>query len=161
MRKILALLALTLWVASAFAQTPVTGTLTVAGKPNSLTQVYAWRTEGFFDKKKDDTVVLLTDKPVAAADQRNEFALRKLVAAGKLCYVQEVINAEGQIINFTVGHSAFKMMPSGGSTEHVFEGTQQGQTISGKVRTRSVQESFDDVKYEYTASFKAPVQPKK
>ncbi len=53
------------------------------------------------------------------------------------------------------------MMPSGGSTEHVFEGTQQGQTISGKVRTRSVQESFDDVKYEYTASFKAPVQPKK
>jgi riboflavin synthase alpha subunit len=49
--------------------------------------------------------------------------------------------------------------PSGGSTEHVFEGKQDGHTISGKVYTRSPQESFDDTKYEYTATFHTAVQP--
>ncbi len=161
MHKILALSALTLWAAAAFAQPPVAGTLTVAGKPTSLTQVYAWRTEGFFDKNKDDTIVLLTDRPVAAADQTDEFALRRLAAEGKICFVRETINTEGQIINFTVGHQAFRMPPSGGSTEHVFEGRQEAQTISGKVLTKSVQESFDDIKYEYVATFQAKVQPKK
>ncbi len=161
MQRILALLALGLWGAAVLAQSPIAGTLTVAGKQISLTQAYAWRTEGFFDKKKDDTVVLLTDRPVAAADQRSESALRRLVAEGKLSFVQEVINTEGQIINFTVGHQAFRSLPSGGSTEHVFEGSQKGQAISGKVRTKSVQESFDDIKYEYAATFQATVQPKK
>jgi hypothetical protein len=161
MQRTLALLALTLWAVAALAQSPVAGTLTVAGKPTPLTQVYAWRTEGFFDKKKDDTVVLLADRSVAAADQRDEFALRRLAAEGKLCFVRETINADGQIINFTIGHRAFRVPPSGGSTEHVFEGRHEGQTISGKVRTRGVQESFDDIKYEYVATFHATVQPKK
>jgi hypothetical protein len=160
MPKTLALLALTLCAVAALAQPPVAGTLTVAGKPTSLTQVYAWRTEGFFDKKKDDTVVLLADRSVAAADQRDGFALRRLAAEGKLCFVRETINADGQIVNFTIGHRAFHLPPSGGSTEHVFQGRQEGQTISGKVHTRSVQESFDDVKYEYAVSFHVTVLPK-
>ena len=160
MPKTLALLALTLWALAALAQPPVAGTLTVAGKPTSLTQVYAWRTEGFFDKKKDDTVVLLADRSVTAADQRAGFALNRLAAEGKLCFVRETINADGQIINFTIGHRAFRLPPSGGSTEHVFEGRQEAQTISGKVHTRTVQESFDDIKYEYAVSFHAAVLPK-
>ncbi len=161
MKRILMLLPLTLWGLTAFAQSPVSGTLTVEGKPTSLTQVYAWHKEGFFDKTKDDTIVLLTDRPVAAAEQRDEFALRRLAAAGKLCFIRETINAKGQIINFLIGHNAFRVPPSGGSTEHVFEGKQEGQAISGKVQTRSVQESFDDQKYEYTATFEAKVEPKK
>ena len=160
MPKTLALLALTLWALAALAQPPVAGTLTVAGKPTSLTQVYAWRTEGFFDKKKDDTVVLLADRSVTAADQRDGFALNRLAAEGKLCFVRETINADGQIINFTIGHRAFRLPPSGGSTEHVFEGRQEAQTISGKVHTRRVQESFDDIKYEYAVSFHVTVLPK-
>ncbi len=45
---------------------------------------------------------------------RDGFALSRLAEAGKLSFVQQTINAPGQIFN--------KMSPSGASTEHRFEG---------------------------------------
>ena len=59
-----------------------------------------------------------------------------------------------------IGHQAFKPPPSGGSTEHVFVGKQEGRTIEGKVSTKGEQEFFG-TKYEYSASFKAAVLAKK
>lgn len=146
----------------ACAQTTATGTLTVAGKTSQLTQVYAWAEAGFFDKTKDDTIVVLTDGPVPEKTLHDHFGLQKLAADGKICYVQATINASGQVINYQVGHKAFKMPPSGGSTEHVFEGKIQPASIGGKVFTKGVQEAaFEKTKYEYSATFRAPVQPKK
>ena len=46
---------------AAFAQTAVDGQLTVAGKATRFTNVYAFAAEGFFDKEKNDTIVLLTN----------------------------------------------------------------------------------------------------
>jgi hypothetical protein len=158
MKMTIALLAL---MAAASAQTPTDGKLTVSGQAMKLTQVYAYATKGFFDEKKDDTVVLLTDRPVTDAQLRDGFALRRLAEEGKLSFVQETMNAAGQIVNFTVGNKAFKMSPSGGSTEHRFEGKLDAKTVSGKVFTRGLQESFGGTKYEYAASFQATVQPKK
>ena len=144
----------------AAAQSAPAGQLTVAGRAVKLTNVYAYAAEGFFDKKKDDTVVLLTDRPVTEAQVRDGFALRRIAEQGKLAYVQETINAAGQIINFAIGHEAFKAPPSGGSTEHVFEGTADGRSVAGKVRTKGEQQFFG-VKYEYEAKFTAAVQAKK
>ena len=146
---------------ASFAQTPPDGKLTVAGQTTKLTQAYAYSTKGFFDEKKDDTVVLLTDRAITEAQLRDGFALRRLAEEGKLSFVQETINTAGQIVNFTVGNKAFKMSPSGGSTEHRFEGKLDGKTISGKIFTRGLQESFGGTKYEYAASFQTAVQPKK
>ena len=106
-------------------------------------------------------MVLLTDRAITEAQLRDGFALRRLAEEGKLCFVQETINTAGQIVNFTVGNKAFKMSPSGGSTEHRFEGKLDGKTISGKIFTRGLQESFGGTKYEYAASFQTVVQPKK
>jgi hypothetical protein len=156
--KLVSLL-LVLLTASA-ADVPTDGKLTVAGKPTKLTQVYAYATKGFFDEKKDDTVVVLADRPIADAQIRDGFALRRLAEEGKLCFVQETINTTGQIINFTVGHNGFKMAPSGGSTEHVFEGKLDAKSVSGKVFTKGAQEFFG-TKYEYSATFQTAVQPKK
>ena len=149
------------FLTAAVAQTVPDGKLTVAGQTTKLTQVYAYLTKGFFDEKKDDTVVLLTDHPITDAQLRDGFALRRLAEEGKLSFVQETINAGGQIVNFTVGNKAFKMSASGGSTEHRFEGKLDAKTASGKVFTRGLQESFGGTKYEYSASFQVPVQPKK
>ncbi|MEP7353774.1 MAG: hypothetical protein ABI824_11125, partial [Acidobacteriota bacterium] len=154
MIKLLALFLGTLTIAG--AQAPV-GKFTVDGKAVQLTQVYAYATEGFFDKKKDDTVVLLTDRPVTEAQMRDGFALRRLTGEGKLVFVQETINAAGQIVSFLMGHSAFKALPSGGSTDHVFEGRMEGGTVSGTVRTTSGQEFFG-TKYEYNVKFQATIQ---
>ncbi len=152
---------LLVFLTASFAQTVPDGKLTVAGQTTKLTQAYAYSTKGFFDEKKDDTVVLLTDRAITDAQLRDGFALRHLAEEGKLTFIQETINAAGQIVNFTVGNKAFKMSPSGGSTEHRFEGKLDNKSIAGKVFTRGLQESFGGTKYEYSATFQAPVQSKK
>jgi hypothetical protein len=142
------------------AQSAPEGTLKVDGKTVKLIQSYAYATEGFFDKKKDDTVVILADRPLTDAQVRDGFALRRLASDGKLNFVQETVNASGQIVNFLIGSAAFKALPSGGSTEHVFEGQVEAKTISGKVHTKGEQ-TFFGTKYEYAATFRTVIQPKK
>ena len=145
---------------AAVAQAPADGKLTVAGQTVKLTQAYAHLTKGFFDEKKDDIVVLLTDRALTDAQVRDGFALRRLSEEGKLSFVQETINSTGQIVNFTVGNRAFKVSPSGGSTEHVFDGKRDAKTISGKVYTKGVQEFFGS-KYEYAATFNVAIDARK
>ncbi len=158
MNKLLPLILCSLAVAS--GQSAADGKLAVNGKPIKLTQVYAYSTKGFFDEKKDDTVVLLTDRPLTENQVRDAFGLAGMAREGKLAFVQETINAAGQIVNFTLGQQAFKPAPSGGSTEHIFVGKLEGRTISGKVYTKGSQEFFG-TKYEYEATFKAAVMAKK
>ncbi len=141
------------------AQSAPEGKLTVDGQPVKLTHVFAYSTEGFFDKKKDDTIVILADRAIADAQLRDDFALRSMAEQGKLIFIRETINSGGQIVNFLIGNKAFKALPSGGSTEHVFEGKIEGASIAGKVRTKGEQ-SFFGTKYEYEVSFKSAVRAK-
>jgi hypothetical protein len=161
--QIAAMGAIACWIAPAAAQNHAEGKLIVAGKPVAITQVYAYAQEGFFDKKKQDVVVLLCDTPVAAKTARDVFARHDLFVAGKAHCVQQTINADRQVINFEVGHEAFgRRGEGGGSTEQVFEATTfDGKTIAGRARTKSPQKSFDDVPYSYDITFSAAIEPKK
>ncbi|NDP43754.1 MAG: hypothetical protein GZ089_13705 [Aromatoleum sp.] len=151
-----------LGIAPAVAQNRAEGKLAVAGQSVAITQVYAYATEGFFDRKKLDIVVLLCDAAVPAAAVRDVFARKALTDAGKLHCVRLVIDSDKQVINFEVRHDRFgSRQPGGGSTEHVFEArTFDGKTIAGRARTRSPQKSFDDVPYEYDITFSAVIEPK-
>ena len=151
------------WTHAAAAQNSVQGKLEVDGKPIAITQVYAYAKEGFFDKKKQDVVVLLCDAPVPAPAVRDVFAYKDLIATGKVHCVRQTIDADKQVINFDVGHQRFGSMgENGGSTEHVFEAqTFDGKTIAGRARTKGPQKSFDDVPYTYDITFSAAIEPKK
>jgi hypothetical protein len=159
MLKTLILLVCALSVAPAQNAAP-SGQMKVDGKTVKFTHVYAFATEGFFDKKKDDTVVILADRALTDAQMRDESGLRRMATDGKLNCVRATINTSGQIVNFLVGHPAFKAIPSGGSTEHVFEGTLDSHNVAGKVHTKGEQQFFG-TKYDYDASFKATVQARK
>ena len=139
------------------------GTLTVAGKPVALNNVYAYLVKGFFDPKKDDTVVVMADAPMTDAVARDSFARNALVAQGKLHYVEVTIDQKGQIVNFKVGHNAFQYAPGGGSTEHQFAPkVRDGKTISGTVFTVGPQKGpLDGPAYDYKIEFSTPLQPKK
>ena len=139
------------------------GQLTVSGKAIPLTSAYAYLTKGFFDEAKNDTVVLLTDAPVTDAVARDTFALSRMAEQGKLHYVKAVINTEGQVINFSVGHNAYKFAPGGGSTEHKFvPKARDAKNISGTLLTAGPQKGpMDGPAYEYKAEFSTPVQPKR
>ncbi len=140
-------------VSSAFAQSEVTGQLRVGDQTVKLTQAYAYRTKGIFDPQKQDTVLVLTDRPLTDAQVRDRSGLSRLADEGKLYFLHQTISASGKMINFEIGHRGLKAPLSGFSTEHVFEGKSEGATISGKTYTRGQQDWFG-TKYEYTATFR-------
>ena len=165
-RQFAQLVALTIALSSlapAAAQNRAEGKLDVDGRPVAITQAYAHARDGFFDKKKQDVVVLLCDAPVPAPALRDVFAYKDLIATGKVHCVRQTIDADKHVINFDVGHERFGSMgENGGSTEHIFEPqTFDGKTIAGRARTRSPQKSFKDVPYTYDITFSAAIEPKK
>ena len=82
--KILVLGLAAWWMLPAAAQNRAEGKLDVDGKPVAITQVYAYAKEGFFDKKKQDVVVLLCDGAVPAPAVRDVFAYKDMIATGKV-----------------------------------------------------------------------------
>lgn len=147
--------------APAQAQNHAEGTFVVDGKAVKITQVYAHAQPGFFDQKKLDVVVLLCDAAVSPEAERDDFARRELIKAGKLHCIQQTIDADQRVIGYRVEHGRFQMTPSGGSTYQVFEAkTYDGKTIAGRARTTETQKSFDDVPYTYDVTFNAAIAPK-
>jgi hypothetical protein len=145
---------------AAAAENFARGTLVVDGQPVDIKHVYAYATPGFFDKKKQDVVVLLCDAPVQDNAVRDVFARKDLADAGKLHCVQQTINTEKQVINYDLQHKRFGMPEGGGSSYHVFEATTfDDRTIAGRARTTSPQKSFNDVVYSYDITFSATFEP--
>src|ERR1700682_1623965 len=161
--RIVVLAVVASWMVPVAAQNRVDGKLEVDGTPVAITQVYAYAKEGFFDKKKQDVVVLLCDAEVPAPAVRDPVAYKDLVSTGRVPFVRPTIDTHKHVINFDVGHQRFGSLgENGGSTEHVFEAqTFDGKTIAGRARTKSPQKSFKDVPYTYDITFSAAIEPKK
>jgi hypothetical protein len=147
--------------ASCLAQSK--GALTVAGKAIPLTNVAVYFEKGFFDEKQNDTTVVFSDHPLTDAQARDHFKLSSEAEKGKLHYVKVTINAKGQIINFQIGHDAFKFAPGGGSTEHQFKSkVMDAKSISGTVFTNGPQKGpMSGPAYEYKMEFSAPILPRR
>ncbi|MCX6556215.1 MAG: hypothetical protein NTW95_02095 [Candidatus Aminicenantes bacterium] len=108
-----------------------------------------------------DTVVILTDVKLDAKNLADEFARDELVKAGKLHMVEVVINAKKQPISVTIHHHAFKIRPSGGSTEDAFAPELfNTKEVAERVHRESPGESFDDIVFTYDARFHASIQQK-
>ena len=138
------------------------GTLTVAKTSLKLVHAYAQAQKGFFDPKKDDVLVILSDVPLAGTALTDPFERRKMEKVGQLRSVEAVIDAKGQAVNVTVRDKSFGGPPvSGASTEDVFEPKENdGKTISGRLFRKSPGSSFDDVPFTYDVTFSAPVAPR-
>ena len=145
---------------SAYAENFAKGKLVVDGKALEITQVYAYAQPGFFDKKKQDVVVLMCDATVPAKSVRDYFEISKLIETGSLHCVRQIINAEKQVINYEVMHKGFGMQESGGSSYHVFDvKTFDTSKIEGRARTTSPQKSFKDIPYGYDITVTASIEP--
>ncbi len=145
---------------AADAENLARGRLMVDGKAIEMTQVYAYAQPGFFDKNKQDVVVLMCDVPVPAKTVRDEFEILKLIETGKLHCVRQIINSEKQVINYEVMYKSFGMRESGGSSYHVFEAkTLDSGKIEGRSRTTSPQKSFRDIPYSYDITLAASIEP--
>jgi hypothetical protein len=161
----LALAASLLLATPAWAGGTAKGAITVAGKKLTLSNVYAYAQTGFFDKTKTDVVVILSEIPIPAADghtpdevARNQFALEATVQQ----FLSVTLDSAGQIISLRPQHKAFKVVPSGASSNFLFEKkVHDGKLVSGRVYSKVPQKGFDGEIWEFDVTFEAAVAPKK
>ena len=138
-----------------------TGHVTVGGTPTKLVYAYATATPGFFDKKKDDVVVILSDVPLDRKAIDDDFTRMDMVRAGKLTTVEVTIDASKAPISVTIRHAVLKPAQSGGSTSDKFDAkTFDGKTIAGRVFRTAPGMSFTDIPYDYDVTFDAVIAPK-
>jgi len=138
------------------------GSYTVGGKTTKLSYAYAMAQKGFFDEKKEDVMVILSDvalSPTALADQ---FERMKMAADGKLHALELTVNSEKQVTSGTLLHEAFSKYQGSVSVAgmHQFDATTfDGKTIAGKLST-SRPSDFQKIAFQYAATFEAPIYRK-
>jgi hypothetical protein len=155
--RLAAAAAFLLLAAQAWPEDSAKGALTVAGQKLTLSHVYAYATTGVFDKTKNDVVVILSDVPIPAAQARNSLMLEEKVPQ----FLSITLDAGGQIISLLPQHKAFKMVPSGASSDFIFEKkVHDGKVVSGRAYSKAPQKGFKDEVYTFDVTFSAAVAPK-
>lgn len=137
------------------------GTITVNGKATKLSYAYARAEPGFFDKTKEDVIVILSDVPLDAKLLQDRVELQHLANAGKLHLFEITINAEGKPIQAAFRHNGFKgPSPSGFSSADVFtKKAFDGRTVEAAYKSANEKEFFGNT-YSFDVAFKADIARK-
>jgi hypothetical protein len=158
---LVAALAVTLPLAAQQAGT-ADGTYTVGAKTTKLTYAYAIAKKGFFDEKKEDILVILSDVPLSQAALDDPFERMHMARDGKLHGLELTVNSDKLVTSGTLLHEAFvKFQGSVSATGmHQFDAkTFDGKTAAGKLST-SRPSDFQDIAFQYQATFEAPIYRK-
>jgi hypothetical protein len=132
------------------------GTLTVNGRTYTLKYAYASAQPGFFDKTKEDVHVLLSDVPLSDEQRADVFEIIHLANDGQAHVVEVVLDADRKPIAGSFFTLPFEGMVSA-TGMHVFEERAfEHKRIAGRLYTDGAR-SFQNVTYEYTATFSAVI----
>ena len=154
-----AALVVTLGVSVAHAQEgTATGTFTVNGKVAKLAYVYATAEPDSSDKTKEIVRVTLSDVKLTPKQLNFPFGLSADSKAGKVHAVVAEIKATKKVLNTMLYDQGFGTdFVSMAGISNLFEGTIDKGTVSGKLY-RSEPGTSDKTKYDFSATFKAPIQ---
>ena len=133
------------------------GTFTVNGKTSKIAYAYAMAQKGFFDDKKEDVLVVLSDVPLTPAALDDQFERMKMAREGKLHSVEIRINSDKQPISGMMCHEAFTEFQGSVSASgmHQFDAkTFDGKTVAGKLAT-SRPSDFQKIPFAYAVTFEA------
>jgi len=137
------------------------GQLTVAGNNVQLQHAYAMAQPGFFDKTKEDIVVIVTNIPLSDKAVDDQWERSTLVGEGTLKSVEITIDSKQQPISVSFKHPAFKASPGGFSSNYILElKTFNEKNVEGRMYCKTEQEFFDTV-YTFDFTFKAEIRRKK
>jgi hypothetical protein len=143
---------------TASAAGTVEGTFTVNGHTVPLKYVYALIKPDPFHPEKNALFVYLTDVPLEEAQLRDEFGLSEDATAGKLHAIEvkfddEVQPLGGQVYNNYLKDAA--SMSVSGMHKFVPRQYEPGKIIAGRLFVKP--DDFFSDKWEYTATFSAPI----
>ena len=135
-----------------------TGQLVVGGKQTALAHAYARAQPDPFDKAKERTVVVLSDVSLPPEEFLEQFPGLNLAAKGKAHLVTVELKGDGTIVAASMLHDAFAATDSflGAGTPVFKAKTFDGKVVDGTLGTEKPVE-FDKKKFEYKATFRAPV----
>ena len=158
-RIALVLGALSFLVVSAVLAGTAKGTLTVNGKTFNLKNAHAVNKKNPFDKKKTDVLIVLTDKEIPDGALFDDFALMSLADQG-ISGVTFAVDADKRINTGTLFSPSFKKMKQFSSTgnQKLDMKTWTRDHVAGSISIPA--DDFFDEKYQYTATFDAPIQTK-
>jgi hypothetical protein len=118
--------------------------------------------KGFFDEKKEDILVILSDVPLSPQALADPFERMHMAQDGKLHALELTVNSEKQVTSGTLLHQAFAAFQGSVSATgmHRFDATTlDAKTIAGKLST-SRPSDFEKISFEYSATFEAPIYRK-
>jgi hypothetical protein len=147
---------------AAAAAGTATGTFTVKGKPTKLAHAYATAKPDLSDKTKtkEEVEVTLTDVPLDAAvlNDPTPFGLGDLAKANKLHGIRFSISPDKAVTGTLMYDAAFGMriVSVAGTYIKLDLQTFNKTTVAGKLYT-SKPLDFNDVPFEYSISFNAPI----
>lgn len=137
----------------------VKGTFTVNGKTYPFKYVYAWRAPSDFHEERIDTYVLLSDQEVPAEARSDFFGRSELAEKGKLNGILVDFNPDGEIVSGNVYCEQFKDKGGQFSASGMHQWDKKKLTdkiVEGKLYL-SKPDDFFETRWEYTATFSAPV----
>jgi hypothetical protein len=135
------------------------GTFSLDGKTVTLRHAYAMVQPDTFDEKKSNTVILLTEKPLA----ETVFAgLKDLERAGRgqTNWILLTLDENNTPVREVVHHQALgdqSLQVSGMTSSDVYRGAWTAEKIDGSVRTKEEKKFFDH-KYKTDAHFSATLR---
>jgi len=143
--------------APALANDFADGKLIVNDKTVQLIHAYAVAQKGFFDPKKEDIKVILTDVPVLEDVLWDDMALNDLALQGKLHGVRVVLDSEKNPVSGSIYHSAFKGSASMTGMHKFTPKIFDGQTVAGTL-AMAAPDDFMGVNFQYNATFEALIR---
>ena len=140
------------------AEGTASGTLTVNGKTVKVAYAYARSVPGFFDPSTKDTLVILSDVPLDAKAQADDFTRNDLAAAGKLHAFEITIDASGTPVSTAWRHDGFNgPAPSGLSSADVFtKKVLDDKLVAGSYRSAEAGEFFGNT-FAFDVTFRAAI----
>jgi hypothetical protein len=146
---------------AANAQSAASGTVTVNGTTTQIRYGYAHQVKGFFDPKKNDVEIVLSDAPLSGAALTDSFARGKLAADGKVHTFEVTIDSKGTPVSSSFHHNGFKgPSPSGLDSSDLFtKKTLTIKLVDARYKSAEDHEFFGN-KYAFDVTFRLPIGPK-
>lgn len=137
------------------------GTITVNGKITKIRYGYAHQVKGFFDPKKNDVEILLSDAPLSGAALTDSLARKDLAESGAIHTFEITLNAKGVPVSSSFHHGGFTVpSPSGLDSADVFtKRIFTSKSVDASYKSSTEHEFFGDT-YAFDVTFRLAIAPR-
>jgi len=132
------------------------GTLEANGKTATLTHAIAVEVDSSTEKGYLDVVVVVSDRPVSAAEAKDAAALESRVRRDGLVALRVVLNPDARVMSAEPLHPAFTTFVSSALWVRFVPSAYDEKRVAGRFHTPGRQDEFRQ-QWSYDVTFAAPI----